>query len=328
MEPTDAWPLTGRAEELSLLLGLLDGSDEGTGLVIAGQPGVGKTRLAREAAAAAGSRGWVVRWVVGTAAAQSIPLGAFVEWAAELDGNPLQIVRGVIAAITSGAQGKPVLVAVDDAHLLDDLSAFVLHQLVLGQSATVIATLRSGERTPDAVTALWKDAQLRRLDLQPLSRSQSDALLERVLGGRVDTPCTDRMWRLTWGNALFLRRLVTQELDAARLINGPHGWQWTGLTAISQSLTDLIDIQIGGLPDAAGDVMDMVAIAEPLELDYLLRLTDPEAVEYCERRGLITLSPHRRVKSPASDTRSTARCGERKPAESGWPGYVAGSRPL
>jgi DNA-binding CsgD family transcriptional regulator len=291
MEATDAWPLTGRAEELSVLIRLLDGSDEGTGVVIAGRAGVGKTRLAREAAAAATGLGWVVRSVVGTAAAQSIPLGAFVEWAGGLDGNPLQIVRGVIAAITSGAQGKPVLVAVDDAHLLDDLSAFVLYRLVLGQTATVIATLRSGEPAPDAVTALWKDAQLRRLDLQPLSRSQSDALLATVLGGRVDTPCAEQVWRLTWGNVLFLRHLVTQELEARRLVAGTDGWQWTGAMAVSESLTDLIDAQIGGVADAVGDVIDLVAIAEPLELDYLRRLTEPDAIECCERRGLITLSP-------------------------------------
>jgi DNA-binding CsgD family transcriptional regulator len=291
MEATDAWPLTGRAEELSVLIRLLDGSDDAAGVVIAGRAGVGKSRLAREAAAAATGLGWVVRWVVGTAAAQSIPLGAFVEWAAEVDGNPLQIVRGVIATITSGTQGKPVLVAVDDAHLLDDLSAFVLYRLVLGQTATVIATLRSGEPAPDAVTALWKDAQLRRLDLQPLSRPQSDALLERVLGGRVDTSCADRMWHLTWGNVLFLRRLVTQELDARRLVAGTDGWQWTGAMAVSESLTDLIDAQIGGVPDAVGDVIDLVAIAEPLELDHLRRLTERDAIERCERRGLITLSP-------------------------------------
>lgn len=291
MEATDAWPLTGRAEELNLLVGLLDGSDDGTGLVIAGRAGVGKTRLAREAAAAAADLGWVVRWVVGTAAGQSIPLGAFVEWAAELDGKPLQIVRGVISAITSGAQGKPVLVVVDDVHLLDDLSAFVLYHLVLGQAATVIATLRTGERTPDALTALWKDAQLRRMDLQPLSRSQSDGLLASVLGGRVDASCADQIWRLTWGNVLFLRQLVTQELAAARLAAGPDGWRWTGLILISESLTDLIDVQIGGLPDSAGEVVDMVAIAEPLELEHLQRLTKPDAVEYCKRRGLITLSP-------------------------------------
>jgi predicted ATPase len=214
MRAMGTWPLTGRDEELSILVSLLDGHDEDAGVVIAGRAGVGKTRLAREAVATAAQLGWAVRWVVGTAAAQSIPLGAFAELATALDGDPLQIVRSMIATLTASADGQPVLVAVDDAHLLDDLSAFVLYQLILRRAATVIATLRSGERAPDAVTALWKDAHLRRLDLQPLSRPQSDALLEGVLSGPVDTSCADRMWRLTLGNALFLRQVVTQELSA------------------------------------------------------------------------------------------------------------------
>ena len=76
-----AWPLTGRAEELSVLVGMLYGSDTNAGVVIAGRAGVGKTRLAREAMAEASKFGWDVRWVLGTAAAQSIPLAQVVETA-------------------------------------------------------------------------------------------------------------------------------------------------------------------------------------------------------------------------------------------------------
>lgn len=204
----ERWPLTGRAEELDVLRTVLGGSDDAAaGVVIAGRPGVGKTRLAREAVAEASSRGWAVRWVVGTAAAQALPLGPFGQWTSELDANPVRLVSDVIAAITASAQGEPVLIAVDDAHLLDDLSAFALYQLIFRRAATVIATLRSGERASDAVTALWKDADLRQLDLQPLSRQQSETLLESVLGGPLDTRSADRMWRLTSGNVLFLQRL-------------------------------------------------------------------------------------------------------------------------
>ena len=39
------WPLTGRAEEMQAVADVLDG--DGAGLLIAGGPGVGKTRLAR-----------------------------------------------------------------------------------------------------------------------------------------------------------------------------------------------------------------------------------------------------------------------------------------
>jgi AAA ATPase domain len=71
------WPLTGRAEELSRISGLTHRRDEPAGAVLAGAAGVGKTRLAREALAAAEQHGALTRWAVATASARALPLGAF-----------------------------------------------------------------------------------------------------------------------------------------------------------------------------------------------------------------------------------------------------------
>ena len=147
-----AWPLSGRAEELKAISDVLFGDGEYSGVAIAGAAGVGKTRLAREAVAAASKLGWEVRWVAGTVAAQSIPLGAFTQWADRLNGHPLQLVGSVIAAVAATTSNAPVVVAVDDAHWLDNLSAFVMQQLVLRGAAKVIAIIRTGAPTPDAVT--------------------------------------------------------------------------------------------------------------------------------------------------------------------------------
>ncbi|HEX7322872.1 MAG TPA: LuxR C-terminal-related transcriptional regulator [Mycobacterium sp.] len=285
-----AWPLTGRAEELKIVADVL-GDDEHAGVVIAGRAGVGKTRLAREAAAAAGSLGWTVRWVVGTAAARSIPLGAFTQWAEGLDANPLQLVRGVITAITASPPETTVVVVVDDVHLLDDLSSFVLHQLVHRRAARVIATVRTGEPVSDSFAALWKDVELVRLDLQPLSHAESDSLLARVLGGQISSQCADQMWRLARGNALFLSQLVKQELDAGRLTSADGHWQWEGSTSMSPSLVDVVHLQIGAVTEQILDVIDLVAVAEPLELEYLSALADQTVIEESERRGVITVSP-------------------------------------
>ncbi len=55
------------------------------------------------------------------------------------------------------AEGRRVVLGVDDAHLLDDASAAVLFDLVVTGAAFVVATLRTGEPAPEPVTALWKD---------------------------------------------------------------------------------------------------------------------------------------------------------------------------
>ena len=212
------WPLTGRDDQLRLLNGVLDAGADAGGALVAGGAGVGKTRLAREALAAAAERGWVTRSMQGTAAARAIPLGVFAQWVDQLDDQPLALVGSVIAAVTASQDGAPVLVVVDDAHLIDDLSAFVLHQLVRRRQATVIATLRTGEGVPETVTALWKDGLLQRLDLQPLSPQQCTQLLETVLGDRIEGGSAAKLWKLTGGNVLFMRELIKQELDGGRLI--------------------------------------------------------------------------------------------------------------
>jgi hypothetical protein len=126
-------------------------------MVIAGQAGVGKTRLARAAADAASRSGWSVQRVAGTTTGRQVTLGAFVRWADAADGAPTTLARKVLAGLTADKGGRPLLLFVDDAQLLDDLSAMIVHQLVLQNSASVIATMRTGEPAPDAVTALWKD---------------------------------------------------------------------------------------------------------------------------------------------------------------------------
>jgi hypothetical protein len=248
--------LVGRDEELRLITESLRGNTQPGGVAIIGPSGVGKTRLAREAAAIAAETGAAVRWTAGTQSAQTIPLGAFSQWAPIGDGGALQVVSAVIDALTTPEDGGYPLVAVDDAQLLDDLSAFVLHQLVIRKAAPVVITIRSGEPVPDAVTALWKDGYLRLLELQPLSREESDVLLRGALAGAVDPIGARRMWELTGGNVLYLRHLVAAEVAAHHLVNSAGVWAWTGTPTVSPTLVDLIETQEGSIPQAVLEAVD------------------------------------------------------------------------
>jgi hypothetical protein len=128
-----------------LISGLTRRRDGPAGVVLAGAAGVGKTRLAREALAAAGQRGFLTRWAVATASARALPLGAFAATLGVIGPDSARLVGQASEALLAGAGRAGVIVGVDDAHLLDELSATVVHQLVLRRAATVVLTLHTGE---------------------------------------------------------------------------------------------------------------------------------------------------------------------------------------
>ena len=75
-----SWPLTGRSGEMRTVERAIAASEH-SGILICGSAGVGKSRIAREALAAAAARGCDIRWTAGTSSAREIPLGAFTAWA-------------------------------------------------------------------------------------------------------------------------------------------------------------------------------------------------------------------------------------------------------
>ena len=79
--------------------------------------------------------------------------------------EPAPSVRRVIDSLVDGQGKVRHLIGVDDAHLLDGYSAHVIHHLAQTREARLVVTVRTGSAQPDAVTALWKDGLLARLDL-------------------------------------------------------------------------------------------------------------------------------------------------------------------
>jgi len=283
--------LTGRDEELAFLRRSLSGVGNHAGVVIAGAAGVGKTRLARELlrhAAAAGAR---TKWIVGTASARPIPLGAFaVALGPEAPGvssEPTPSVRRVINAVVAQQRQGRMLIGVDDAHLLDGFSAHVVHQLAQTREARLVVTVRTGAGEPDAVRALWRDGLLARLDLAPLSREATRAVVEDMLGGPMDARSAKRFWHLTGGNALFVQQLVKDQVDAGRIHQVAGVWLWDGDVAVSQSISDLLGNRLDQLPPEQALVIDVLSLCEPLDLDVLLELSSRADVENAEALNLI-----------------------------------------
>ena len=278
------WPLTGRDEELRRVAAAI--RPGAAGIVVAGPAGVGKTRLAREALAVSGGRGATVVWAHGSTAARPFPLGAFAGLLDVPVGDPAETIGRALEEL---ARQRPLVLAVDDAHLLDEHSAIVLHRVVVRRLAPVVVTLRTGEPAPDTVRSLWKDDHLPRLDLGPLDVAETTGLVARVLGGPIESASAHRLWTLTEGSPLFLRHLLAGELTAGRLTPASGIWRWTSEPVISPELAELLEREIGGLAAGVQDVVDLVALAEPVAVQTLTALTSPAALEQTEARGLVRI---------------------------------------
>lgn len=287
---TDAVSLVGRSEELGLAQRAL-GAGPGGGIVLMGAGGVGKTRLAREVAERfSASRDAGIVWVSGTRSAGSVPFGAFAHLLPALDARGLDRLAVMMLArraVLDVAEKDSALLVVDDAHLLDDASAALLHQLVMAHALHVVATVRSAEPAPDAVVALWKDGWLECLDVQPLDRVALGELVSGLVGGRVDSLAVARVWEQTRGNALFCRELVRASVAGGALALEGDVWRWRGGLPGVGRIWDLIEARLSELDPGDLTALELIAVADGADAVVLDGLVESSARIGLARRGLV-----------------------------------------
>lgn len=288
------WPLTGRSAELKRVDALLRAG--GGAVILAGPAGVGKTRLATECLARAEAAGFAPVRASATAATSLLPFGAFAHLLPdELGGTTRANLLGQVArSIGDRAGGKMVAVLVDDAHLLDDSSAALTHQLVQAGNVFVLATLRSGAPAPDAVIALWKDGLAERVEVEPLTPDQVEKLLAATLGAPMEGASLRLFQERANGNALFLRELVLGAIDAGALLRNQVGWRLSGDLPISSRLAEIVESRLASLSEADRRALGVVAIGEPLTLDTFQALEPMTDIESLESKGLVRVERHDR----------------------------------
>jgi DNA-binding NarL/FixJ family response regulator len=287
-----AWPFRGREAELALIAQAMD-DPAVAGIVVAGEAGVGKSRLALEALGQADPERYVIKGAVATRATRPIPLGALAQLL-PADLPSANLLRAATEALVAVGDERRLVLAIDDAHLLDDVSAALLHQVVHGGAAFVQLTLRSGEPAPDPITGLWKERTIERFDLLPLSPLEVEQVLLAALDGQVDSTTTARLWRATGGNALLLRELVVAGLDQGALTDAGEVWRWQGPWTMAPRLMELIGARLERLDEDELQVLELLAYGDPLGLDLLASLVPMRAIETLEAQGLLGVEQNRR----------------------------------
>jgi DNA-binding CsgD family transcriptional regulator len=287
----DRWPLVGRDEELSQLTVAVVAQ---RGAVITGAAGTGKTTLAMAGLRVAEKRGMSVARAAATWASRGLPFGAL---APLLPPDPAgdglarddrgELLRRYGRAVAGRAGRRPLVVFVDDAHLLDSGSATLVHQLALTRAATVLVTVRSGEAAPDPVVALWKDGPAERIELGVLSDTTIEELLVKALGGPVDAASVRQLADHSGGNPMVLRELVSGALDSGALAADGGIWRLRGGLRPTARLVELAALRLRNLSAGEQAVLELATVGEPLGQGELAQLADPAAVEGLERKGRI-----------------------------------------
>ena len=266
------WPFVGRGDELAALRRVLTTGGALKGAVICGPAGAGKSRLARQAAAHHASVGAAPLYLRGSEAARSIPAG---------------MGRGPLTSPAPQRGNAPRLIVLDDADLLDDVSALALDQWLSADRIRLIATLRLGARLPGVLGALLTSGALSRIDLLPLAEHDTAGLLADALGGAVSPGSVREIHRLSAGNPLFIRELLLDAASAGTLLRTDGVWRLERVAARSAGLADLLQSRLSGLTGPQRAALEVVALAEGVGLRLLLGLVDQPDIEALERSGLI-----------------------------------------
>ncbi|MFF4394583.1 LuxR C-terminal-related transcriptional regulator [Streptomyces sp. NPDC001480] len=270
------WPFTGREDELDLVRRSLTGARHG--IVVTGPSGRGKTRLVTEAV-----RGTDCARATGTPETRRLDFAAFAH-----------LLPGEVSlhhAMRSLSAVRPLVV--DDAHLLDDASAALVHQLAVhGRTRLVVIAADDGAPLPAAVSRLWTGELLPRLALEPLPREETARLLTAGAGRTLEPLTVGRLHRLCGGDLRLLRELVGAVREGGLLtpVEGGDAWAWRGPVPVTAAVRERVAPALDRPGPGEREILQRLAFAEPLPLRLDPLAPDDrglDALERLEADGLV-----------------------------------------
>jgi len=297
--------IVGRERELERLRRALDGLPDGSFLELAGEAGIGKTRLLDELRMRADEREMLVLEGRGAEYEVDVPFAILVdaldEYLAGLDEARLARATGEAAADlgaifpslhADGAArfgphravagllerlppGRGLLLVLDDVHWADEASVEVLAH-VLGRPAPrglVLALAhrsRQGRGRMDAaLEAAARRGLVERLELGPLPEPEALTLLP---------PGTDPararvLCRLSGGNPFYLEQLARGSAGAGAARPGTADDD----LAVPPAVIAALSVELDALPDTARKLLEAGAlVGEPFELDLAIAVAEQD----------------------------------------------------
>lgn len=302
----DGFPntLVGCSELVASVVATLQDPDR-VGVLLAGDAGLGKSALAE---AVLRQLGATVKpfWIFPAAAMAKLPFGALAPYLGSYPppeseswpSVPRRMEKGLSRRLEAGE--PTALVIVEDAGNLDADSSRVLAHLALTGLVKLLVLSRPKPGPTAAFVSLWNEGMLRRFDLSPLTDAQARELCSQVLGGEVINSASTALSRIAGGNPLLLLALIRQARRTGELVLRNHVWILKNFhLRVDQQLRDLVREQLVCRTAAETEILETVALAEPLPLAWLQRLASHSDVDTLIEDRLITIArgPQRVVRS-------------------------------
>jgi DNA-binding CsgD family transcriptional regulator len=301
--------LIGREREQAALTEAITTAASGDGgvILVAGEAGVGKTRLLRVVLDRSGLQvltgstgpGGATPYGPIVAALRAYvravpdglrgagPLAAHLALLLpELGSPPPQsdlptLVEALRSALVAIGRDRPTAVFLDDLHWADAASLELLPALAVGLTGEPVALvgayrsddLPRGHALRRVRTELRRDGRLHEFAVEPLDPVTTAALAAGGLGGPPGSRLAALLYHRTQGLPFFVEELAAALADSGRLRDSPGGWELAdaGEVPVPDTVRDAILLRTDGLSDAGREALDVAAV---LGLDIDLDLVE------------------------------------------------------
>lgn len=324
--------IIGRDDELAELNEICKQAKSGAGRVVfvAGEAGIGKTRLAEAFLQQSGVRYFVARTIEEATPPYGPFIGVLRAWLREMPepcidcgpfsnylalllpelGHPPEnvnqeiLTEALCSAFETMAGQEPTVIFFDDLQWADNTTMELLPALSVRFAEIpllLMATYRSdeiprGHRLRRLRNELRRARQLHEIQLGPFETSQCDEMLAQVLGAQPNPELSATICEQTQGVPLFIEELAQALVDGNLLQQGPQGLELgPGKDVpIPESIRDAVLLRLDNLSPQARNQIEVAAVAGlEFSFDLMVKLVGDESGvdELLDHNLIIETSP-------------------------------------